>query len=56
MVRTEETRAKIGKVIREQWADPAIREVSGVPHQRHLLHWDEIADEGGAPRLLLSLF
>lgn len=28
MVRTDETRAKIGQIIREQWADPAIREVS----------------------------
>lgn len=28
MVRTDETRAKIGKVIREQWANPETREVS----------------------------
>lgn len=28
MVRTDETRAKVGKIIREQWADPATREVS----------------------------
>jgi len=28
MVTTDETRAKIGKIIREQWADPAIRAVS----------------------------
>lgn len=33
MVRTEEVKAKIGRIIKEQWADPVIREVSRVPRK-----------------------